>query len=175
MPKYRWSCQSCGDANNAEDNRCASCGCPAAANGETLENWKVAERKSPELPTRGPVWDRSIFSTHETENCPSCRMHMYLPDRECPHCGFVQDPDQRHSFFESYEEKKNRALRQGAIFTTVFFIIATILFWWLDLPGSLLPCGASLDQSPCISCSGAVPIKKPPHVISHSPTVRAES
>ena len=134
MPEYRWSCQSCGDANHAEDNRCASCGCPAAANGETLDNWQVAKGKKPQLPSHGPVWFRSIFVTHETENCPACTMHMYLSDKECPHCGYVQDLDQRHAFFVSHEKKKHRAMWQGAIFFTGFILLITALGWWLDLP-----------------------------------------
>lgn len=135
MPDYRWSCQSCDEANKAESNVCSSCGCPAAANGETLENWKVPDRKKSELPSVSPVWGLPFYSTRETENCPSCKMHMYLSDRECPHCGFVQSPDHRHAFFESHERKKSRAMWQGALFTIIFIFLLTILFYWFGLTG----------------------------------------
>lgn len=136
MPDYRWSCQSCNESNMAESNSCQFCGCPAAANGETLEKWKVPDRKKPELPSSSPVWGLSIYSDRKTENCLSCKMHMYLSDSECPHCGFVQNPDHRHAFFESYERKKSSAMWQGAFFTIILISLLTMLFYWLDLPAS---------------------------------------
>ncbi len=134
MPGYRWSCQSCGQGNSAKRYVCASCGWPASASGETLDNWQVADGQKPQLPSNHPFWSRSFFATHATENCPACQMHMYLSDRKCPHCGFEQDSDQRHAFFERYEQKKAKAMLQGAIFMLGVLGFLTLLFYWIGLP-----------------------------------------
>lgn len=134
MPDYRWSCQSCGQGNSAKSDTCAACGCPASANGETLENWQVEDGQKPQLPSRYPFWSRSFFATHETENCPACQMHMYLSDRQCPHCGFEQDSEQRHAFFDSHERKKTKAMWQGSVFMVCVLAFLTLLFYWMGLP-----------------------------------------
>lgn len=133
MSDSPWFCRSCGNANRKERQMCFSCGSPAPANDKTLEHRKIPPAIKPELPSQGIVFPGLIFF-RDTENCPACKMHMYLSDRQCPHCGFVQDSNQRQAFLESHKKKKTKAMWQGAILMFGVLIFLTLLFTLMGLP-----------------------------------------
>ena len=85
----------------------------------------------PRLPTAtGISWPFGRMTT-DTESCPRCQLHMYLADWQCPHCGLVQDSDQRHAFFSRYYDRQSRARKQALIVFSVFIVTSTLLFHWL--------------------------------------------
>lgn len=135
MSDSPWFCPSCGNANRKDRQTCFSCGSPAPANGKTLEHRKIPPATKPELPTHGIFFPEWTFFIRDTENCPACKMHMYLSDRQCPHCGFVQDSDQRHAFLQRHKMKKTKAMWQGAIFMIGFLGFLTLFFYCLGPAG----------------------------------------
>jgi len=119
MANYVWECKSCHSDNSGDQVVCARCGLPADASAADIRNWLPEKGYRKPKDAQGGIYG--------VVPCPACKVHMFVRDKECHHCGHVLSQAEIKEITAKYQYN----FRTGAIWAVVVLgvLFALALLW----------------------------------------------
>lgn len=121
-----WICKSCTKNNNVNMDYCDKCGCPKTNKRYITKGWnqKLNTQKGP--PTFSFI---EAYMGPRTSPCPSCRLHMYITEVKCHHCGINLNSEERRKLISQYEKNQRYGRSLGFLFFPTILILLVALFF----------------------------------------------